>query len=69
MGLNHRYVTRFGETRHKAANKNLTFWYQIEEHFLENTCSFPLQSYGHYKSHFCIHVNVDVNFDKLVHEI
>ena len=31
-------------------------------------CSFQLQSYGCYKNHFCIHVNGDVNFDKLVHE-
>ena len=53
-------------------NCNLTFWYLIEEHFLENTmiltCSFPLQSYGYYKNHFCIHVNGDVNFDRLVYE-
>ena len=32
------------------------------------SCSFPLQRYGCCKNHFCIHVNGDVNFDKLVHE-
>ena len=32
------------------------------------SCSFPLQRYGWCKNHFCIHVNGDVNFDKLVHE-
>ena len=31
-------------------------------------CSFPLKRYGCCKNHFCIHVNGDVNFDKLVHE-
>ena len=32
------------------------------------SCSFPLQRYRCCKNHFCIHVNEDVNFDKLVHE-
>ena len=32
------------------------------------SCSFPLQRYGCCKNHFCVHVNGDVNFDKLVHE-
>ena len=32
------------------------------------SCSFPLQRYGCCKNHFCIHVNGDVNLDKLVHE-
>ena len=34
------------------------------------SCSFPLQRYLCCKNHFriCIHVNGDVNFDKLVHE-
>ena len=32
------------------------------------SCSFPLQRYGCCKNHFYIHVNGDVNFDKLVHE-
>ena len=27
----------------------------------------PLQRYGCCKNHSCIHVNGDVNFDKLVH--
>ena len=31
-------------------------------------CSFPLQRYGCCKTCFCMHVNGDINFDKLVHE-
>ena len=31
-------------------------------------CSLPLRRYGCYNNHFCVHVNGDVNFDKLVHE-
>ena len=30
--------------------------------------SLPLRRYGCYNNHFCVHVNGDVNFDKLVHE-
>ena len=35
------------------------------EHSTDSIPPFPLQSF---KNHFCIHVNGDVNFDKLVHE-
>ena len=60
-------VKSLGKPVIRLQTKILAFWYQIEEHFLENTmtlklkpCSFPLQSYKN--PHFCIHVIVDVNF-------